>query len=130
MQKCRREKKDIFANSTDLNAKIELKQDEIDKKTKETDVLEEMLVKAERVFLYTLNEEAGSCNETFQEGWKQTNQHSLARPQTQRQERQDLQTRLVPGHHLSPQRIYKKMSHARGEFGWEEFDAWFVSRYE
>ena len=32
--------------------------------------VEEMLVKAEKVFLHILNEEAGSCNETFQQGWK------------------------------------------------------------
>ncbi len=41
---------------------------EIDEKTKETDELEEMLVKTEKVFLH--NEDAGSCNETFQNGWK------------------------------------------------------------
>ncbi len=49
---------------------VQSKQDEIDVKTKETDELEEMLVKAERVFLHILNEEAGSCNEAFQNGWK------------------------------------------------------------
>jgi hypothetical protein len=52
------------------HALVKTKQKEIDEKTKETVELEEMLVKAERVFLYTLNEGAGSSNETFQNGWK------------------------------------------------------------
>jgi hypothetical protein len=49
---------------------VQSKQNEIDEKTKETDELEEMLVKAEKVFLHILNDEAGGCNETFQNGWK------------------------------------------------------------
>ena len=65
----RRELKNLVAKDT-LSYAVQSKQNEIDEKTKETDELEEMLVKAERVFLHILNEEAGSCNETFQNGWK------------------------------------------------------------
>jgi hypothetical protein len=52
------------------HALAKTKQKEIDEKTKETDEIEEMLVKAERVFLHILYVKAGSCNEIFQNGWK------------------------------------------------------------
>jgi hypothetical protein len=65
----RRELEDLVAKGAPPSA-VQSKQKEIDEKTKETDELEEMLVKAERVFLHILNEEAGTCNETFQNSWK------------------------------------------------------------
>jgi hypothetical protein len=64
----RRELENLVADGNHDLAKTKKK--EIDEKTKETDEHEKMQVKAEKVFLHILNEEAGSCNETFQEGWK------------------------------------------------------------
>jgi hypothetical protein len=52
------------------HALAETKQKEIDEKTKETDELLEMMVMAEKIFLPICDEEAGSCDLTFQNGWK------------------------------------------------------------
>jgi hypothetical protein len=52
------------------HALAETKQKEIDEQTKETDELEKMMVMAEKIFFYICDEEAGSCDEPFQNGWK------------------------------------------------------------